>query len=784
MAAPGYGAYTPEQLGQKLFKYIRGRNDYQVKKLLDAGANTGVVDTSGYTPLHVAVDMGDRYTVELLIAKGSNIEATEREGLTSLGLAAVKGNVSIVKVLLAAGANKDTVSKGGLTPMHYAAQYDHLNVIKKLLAAGANMEAVDDKGQTPLHHAAMYGNAATVELLIANGSDTDVKNIEGMSSLTLAVTSGMGQFSTVEILLASGANTDTVDNEGQTPLFHAATLRRSRIVKLLIEYGSNMEVKNINGLTSLNIAAYKGYNDIVHDLLAAGANKDTADNTGQTPLLYAVMKSRTDVVNTLLDAGVNVDVQNEFGTTPLMLAAAYGIKPFVERLLAAGADRNKRNNEGKTALELATENNHPLIVELFLPVQMWKGFSRADIEVLDSIFETEGTRVITSEGGVVIDPPRSINVSCCPICLKIAAPGRAAPFAITRSEACRYMSHNCSTSGGHYHEVLYNKYKNPEGLIYWCTVCGRICTGHRHHKLVSATEPKSGLIESGDPFGDEDKCLADGGGGVMEKLARWRRLREIAHQLQDKIDKISFKDAINGLIEKTWNAPLNRDDRLPQMMAAKKFTNISSENFPVYMNNSAVLDVAWPFQGRPALMPLVGPAEAGNTNVFTAEDLAIAIQLKHIKPNGEIELHEKIGIDSLFNGAYNTYAEPGTEGFGKCFMGCSGILYPGELQYILDKYNHPESLSDATRVEYQKKITFYKQRFNETCKFNPAFKARVDADFRVAAAMPAGGAGAAAGGAGAAAGGAGAAAAAGQGGGKRRTRRFRKQRRQSRHRKH
>ena len=160
-------------------------------------------------------------------------------------------------------------------------------------------------------------------------------------------------------------------------------------------------------------------------------------------------------------------------------------------------------------------------------------------------------------------------------------------------------------------------------------------------------------------------------------------------------------------------------------------------------------------------------------NLISIEDIPIAIQLRHRKENGEIVPHEKIGIHTLFgDGAYGVFSAAGTPTFGKCFFeGCSAILYPGEIQYILDHYDHPESLSAKQRAEYQTKLDKYKERFNAAYRDNAAFKARVDAAIAAAAAMPAGGAG----------------AAAGQGGGsrRRRTRRFkRQQRRQSRYRKH
>ena len=107
-----------------------------------------------------------------------------------------------------------------------------------------------------------------------------------------------------------------------------------------------------------------------------------------------------------------------------------------------------------------------------------------------------------------------------------------------------YMNHKC-TEMPYYHAELYNKYKNSEGKISWCTICGRICVGHYHYPIVSVDASKPQPLIFGQPNPFENDCrLTNGGGGLPEKIARIRQLRETARELQADIDKLDHEEAM------------------------------------------------------------------------------------------------------------------------------------------------------------------------------------------------------------------------------------------------
>lgn len=179
----------------------------------------------------------------------------------------------------------------------------------------------------------------------------------------------------------------------------------------------------------------------------------------------------------------------------------------------------------------------------------YTGYRQAELRLLDKL---------------LISP---VDLSICPICLSSAE----------RTMGCLYMRHDCRASG-FYHEALYEKYKDAEGKITWCTMCSRIGDsyptaggmGHRHYRkaLVDDAKPGYAPIQPGqteNPF-DRD-CVTQGGGGLLEKFARMRRLREYAFELQEQVGAISDYEARTQLVEEVWNSFVARQP------AARKVLN-------------------------------------------------------------------------------------------------------------------------------------------------------------------------------------------------------------------
>lgn len=191
--------------------------------------------------------------------------------------------------------------------------------------------------------------------------------------------------------------------------------------------------------------------------------------------------------------------------------------------------------------------------------RMWKGWPKSSIQMI-GFFESPSPYANDYYEQLAEYPNKIRNTSFCPICLKIT----------TRSIGCNYMTHNCSKERGYYNRELYEKYKTSDGFISWCTICGRICRGHNHYRLVKAEDEVPEVILGGDYF-ERDCRISSGGGGLPEKLARVTRLYEIALELEALNGKIPEKDAYETLIKGVWDAPF-----FAKEYRAKKMKNASS----------------------------------------------------------------------------------------------------------------------------------------------------------------------------------------------------------------
>jgi len=295
---------------------------------------------------------------------------------------------------------------------------------------------------------------------------------------------------------------------------------------------------------------------------------------------------------------------------------------------------------------------------------MWEGFTKGDIEKLDSIFSEDAA-----------------DYSCCPVCLRY----------VSRIDGCMYMSHNCLSEPGKSMVDMnwYTMYKNAEGHISWCTICGRICLNHRHYEL-GALGRKLELVPSGyggDPFAKN--CVSQGGGGLYEKLMRFYGFRQHALLLQEEVGKIREEKAFEELVIAMWTAPV-----YPAVMRmseknlqAKKFA-ISSNLFPLTKASNNAPNIARNARNAKLLPTLV----KGTNAISTVDDGNDVIQFHHRCRNGEINHHKdtKIAPDS-----FQTFIQSNLNDgkAGPCWLPtCTAFIHPDEIKELVRLGKFPEEL--------------------------------------------------------------------------------------------
>jgi ankyrin repeat protein len=550
----------------------------------------------------------------------------------------------------------------GETALHLACAQGRTDLVQTLLSKGVDVNAANYNNQTPLHIAAEHGHLQIVELLVPRVADVNVADIAGKTALQLATEFGHTEI--VTYLLDHGANLNVCDGEGNAALHAAILSGREQLVALLLERGADVKDSTCGSVSPLYRAVESTQPAIVRMLLARGADANTATSMF-TALYTAINNDDMESVRALVDGGADVNKASSRGWTPLYIASYNGQHEIVLYLLAHGANPNTLVGQ-RTALYAAAQNNRAAIVRILVQhgavvtrsiataaapalkaelealyqthAPKWGGFTKSDMTKMNAVFES----------------PKGYSV--CPICLKYAE----------HSEACNYMSHNCSLSG-YYHTGLYAKYKNPAGTVYWCTQCGRICSGHKHYALGPVTGPKPALLPSRDPFARD--CRVDGGGGVEEKVMRFNAMREKAVELQSSVGVIPHEDAMTALVETMW-MPRDAPNIAAAIMSKKEY-NVPLNVFPGNVANTAV------YSGK-APAGVYEPPEilTGVENAFTYETDEPVIRFKHKDAIGKMHIHtmalsKKSVLDYL--------RRSGGKKANRCFE-CSGYLWPEEVE--------------------------------------------------------------------------------------------------------
>ncbi|XP_075658560.1 protein ACCELERATED CELL DEATH 6-like isoform X2 [Castanea sativa] len=147
-------------------------------------------DGLGWTPLHIAAQLGNKKYVKLLLENG-NSPAYEmnNEGLSTLHIAAKKGNVNVMKELITTCPDiYEFLDLKGQTSLHVAAESGEKEVVEFFLKRPEFESLInkqDKEGNTPMHLAANNGHIEIALLLRRRGTGVDLNatNKKGFTAM-------------------------------------------------------------------------------------------------------------------------------------------------------------------------------------------------------------------------------------------------------------------------------------------------------------------------------------------------------------------------------------------------------------------------------------------------------------------------------------------------------------------------------------------------------------------------------------------------------------------------
>ncbi|XP_014072017.1 ankyrin repeat domain-containing protein 29 isoform X2 [Salmo salar] len=268
-----------------------------------------------------------------LIMQGTDINLQRETGSTALFFASQQGHNEVVKLLFEFGGSTEFQTKDGGTALSAACQYGHSKVVDTLLKNGANVHDQLHDGATPLFLASQEGHVTVIRQLLSSGAKVNHPRevrphshtiIEDLNRGTDIFISCLSLFLLVfylhlTFLPFSFSSPPSLPyprlQDGTAPLWMAAQMGHSEVVKVLLLRGADRDADRKDGSTALFKAAFKGHNTVIEELLKFSPSLGLLKN-GSTALHAAVMGGNHKSVNLLLGANADPTLPNKNNELP------------------------------------------------------------------------------------------------------------------------------------------------------------------------------------------------------------------------------------------------------------------------------------------------------------------------------------------------------------------------------------------------------------------------------------------------------------------------------------
>ncbi|ORX63539.1 ankyrin, partial [Anaeromyces robustus] len=177
-----------------------------------------------------------------------------------------------------------------------------------------NINEKDINGEYPLIKAFYQEKINIFEYLLSQGANHKIKNNNGVSLLTLALSKK--KYDMIQCLLNQHIDINEKDTNGNYPIIKAIRLNDLKSVQLLMEYGINnninMDITDINGSPPLILAYRLNFMEIFYYLIKfLDINKK--DTNGNHLLFYTSLKNDIETTKFLIKVGSDINLKDKLG---------------------------------------------------------------------------------------------------------------------------------------------------------------------------------------------------------------------------------------------------------------------------------------------------------------------------------------------------------------------------------------------------------------------------------------------------------------------------------------
>jgi len=319
-----------------------------LEQLLDAGISAELLDDTGRSALHVALQQ---------LSRQPDLASFYQDSAS---------------LLLSRGAPSGLADYAGIRPLHLASAETDGRISGELLAMGADPLRRDNSGQHALDHALRYPDNSTTFALLLNTVAADLSDDD--RELLVEALIQRQRVDLIATLLARFPSTklDPVDASRALAVLLWQGARQD-VAERFWQAGADAELVFSQGGGDLAWRlATLGHDDELDWLLAAGFPLNRLPESGFPPLFFANGHASA----ALLRRGAEVNLSSRSHGT---VAAAFISPPApfdeggvsldssrLEQLLQAGLDPNRRDGQGLTALERALDADQLWLVQALL----------------------------------------------------------------------------------------------------------------------------------------------------------------------------------------------------------------------------------------------------------------------------------------------------------------------------------------------------------------------------------------------------------------------------------